>query len=171
MAINQFKISFTHPTLSHFLSSNFSSAEQLATLPPVSTLPHCHRRAPISQPHWVIFSSLSLRLSPSPSCSGLFLFPSPFLVTMLCLLIFCFCTYFCIGFLGRGKELGKVEAFQNLRLDLLQSHHFVIFVFIGVIILTLIWSLMDDILWFCLLISVVFIFRTRREGESVEACD
>ena len=61
MAINQFKISFTHPTLSHFFSSNFSSAEQLATLPPVSTLPHCHRRAPISQPHWVvIFFSLSL---------------------------------------------------------------------------------------------------------------
>ncbi|KAM3688685.1 hypothetical protein ACJW31_10G169300 [Castanea mollissima] len=72
---NLIRFSFTVTVFSPIPShQNLPAAEQLATLPPVSTLPHCHRRAPISQPHGVIFSLYlsrlqSLRLSPSPSCS------------------------------------------------------------------------------------------------------
>ena len=67
MAINQFKISFTHPTLSHFLSSNSSrrrttchiaTGEHLATLPP----PTAHLTASLNR-HFFLSISQTLTIS------------------------------------------------------------------------------------------------------------
>ena len=94
--------------------------------------------------------------------------------------------YFWIGCgVGRGKEVGKAEAFQNLRLDLLQSYLFVNFVFIKFLFyfiyicmyfffdidLKLYWW--DDIFWFCFLLQLFayFFFLNKREGEFVGVCD
>ena len=130
------------------------------------------------------FHDLSLNLKVKPfNLSQVYFFQDSytlsFLITMLCMLIFVWVYthifFFWIGCgVGRGKEVGKAKTFQNLRLDLLQSNLFVIFMFIKVFILTLIWSFMDEMIY-CDSISDLsclhFFFRTKRKGESVGACD
>ena len=103
------------------------------------------------------FHYLSLNLKVKPfNLSQVYFFQDSytlsFLITMLCMLIFVWVYthifFFWIGCgVGRGKEVGKAKTFQNLRLDLLQSNIFVIFMFIKVFILTLIWSFMDEMIY------------------------
>ena len=89
--------------------------------------------------------------------------------------------YFWIGCgVGSGKEVGKAEAFQNLKLDLLQSYLFVNFVFIKFLFYLFIYIYVynffdidlklygwDDIFWFCFLLQLFAFFFSKQKRRWI----
>ena len=131
------------------------------------------------------FHNLSLNLKVKPfNLSQVYFFQDSytlsFLITMLCMLIFVWVYthifFFWIGCgVGRGKEVGKAEAFQNLRLDLLQSYLFVNFMFIKFLFYLFFiyfdidlklygW---DYIFWFCFLLQLFAFFFSKQKRRWI----